>query len=205
MRKAIDISGQKYGKLFVVSRADNSSTGRVKWNCRCDCGVKKVVAGNHLKSGAIISCGCLAIERGKQSATHKMSKTRTYGIWNGMWQRCTNPNSSGFYLYGGRGIKVCGKWESFENFFADMGEAPTGKSLDRINSDLDYSPENCRWADDFVQANNTRRNRYITINGETLSHTQWSKRLGGNPNLVYLRIRAGWSAEDAVTVPVFHR
>lgn len=207
MRTAIDITNQKFGRLLVVSRASNTSRNAVTWNCLCDCGREKIVAGRHLRSGVTVSCGCFAAESTKiRSTTHGMTGTRTHKIWAGMKQRCGNPKSPEFYLYGGRGISVCDRWKnSFETFLADMGEAPQGKSIDRIDVDRGYSPENCRWANDFQQANNTRRNRLITANGETMTHTQWSVALGGNPNLVYLRIRAGWDCVVAATTPVMKR
>ena len=108
-----------------------------------------------------------------------------------------------FHLYGGRGISVCDRWlDSFENFIQDMGIKPKGMSLDRIDTNGNYCPENCRWATDEQQNNNTRKNKFITHEGKTLSYTQWSKHLGGNPNLVYLRIRDGWDDMAAVTTPV---
>lgn len=204
MRPIIDIAGQRFGKLVVVSRViDNTKSGTI-WVCLCDCGQEKIVAARHLKSGDTVSCGCFSAEAtGKRSKTHGMSKSRSYSIWSGMKQRCENPRSPEFYLYGERGVSVCAEWkESFEAFLADMGEAPVGKTLDRRDVDLGYSPENCRWATIEEQNNNTRKNRFITVGEETLSYTQWSKRLGGNPNLVYLRIRSGWDPVKAATVAV---
>lgn len=203
MRTAKDISGHVFGRLTVISRAENSGR-KVRWICKCACGNETIVAGNHLRSGSTVSCGCFAAESTKnRSFIHGKTNSTEYKSWSGMKQRCTNMRNAEFHLYGGRGISVCERWlDSFENFFNDMGRKPKGTSLDRINTNSNYCPENCRWATDEQQNNNTRKNKFITHGGQTLSHTQWSKQLGGNPNLVYLRIRAGWDEASAVTVSV---
>jgi hypothetical protein len=119
-----------------------------------------------------------------------------------MLQRCRNANNSGYAIYGERGITVCPRWEVFENFLADMGERPDGMTLDRIDNDGHYEPDNCRWATPSEQSNNRRDNRLITFDGVTTSIGAWEKRLGLPPNLVRSRLAHGWSVEKALTTPV---
>lgn len=122
-------------------------------------------------------------ERQKEAArvantTHGMARKPTYISWSNMWQRCRNPKHPDHHNYGGRGIKVCERWSSFENFLADMGERPVGRTLERMNTDGDYEPGNCRWATHREQMRNVRKNLWITHEGETMILTDWSRRLG---------------------------
>lgn len=154
MSKLIDILGLRYGQLVVVSRSDRISKAGALWVCRCDCGGETVTTGTKLKSGHTRSCGCQqkkAIQA--LSTTHGMSnKTRTYKTWKEMRRRCMNKNSTQYQWYGGRGISVCDRWNSYEAFLEDMGERPIGTTIDRINSDGNYEPGNCRWATSKQQA-----------------------------------------------------
>ena len=128
-------------------------------------------------------------------------KSPAYVSWLTMRYRCFNTVQKRYYRYGGRGITVCNRWRnSFENFLADMGERPEGLTLDRINNDGDYTPENCRWATYEEQANNTPRNRYITLNGMTLSVSQWSRKINLHPQTIYSRLNRGCSPEDALMI-----
>ena len=124
-----------------------------------------------------------------------------------MKQRCYDPNATRFKNWGGRGIKVCDRWKnSFENFYEDMGEKPKGHSLDRIDNDGDYTPENCQWASTLEQGRNSRKNRLITHDGLTLSLAEWSEKTGLNRTTISERIDSrGWSVEEALTLPVFRR
>lgn len=120
-----------------------------------------------------------------------------------MRQRCMNPNAQAWPRYGGRGIKVCERWDAFEAFLADMGERPSpNHSLDRIDNDGDYCPENCRWTDRKTQQNNTRGNRYIELDGERLTLSQWEERMGLTRDVIRQRLLLGWSEERAVRTPV---
>ena len=135
--------------------------------------------------------------------SHKMSKTPEYRSWLNMKARCCNPNHKGYSDYGGRGIAVCDRWLNLENFLADMGIKPTPKhSIDRINNDGDYSPDNCKWSDSKDQANNRRSNRLITIDDVTLTIAQWAKKMGFGRNVIWDRLEAGWSDYDAVITSV---
>ncbi len=134
--------------------------------------------------------------------THGLSKTATYRVWADMKTRCYNPNRHQFKYYGERGITVCERWlNCFENFLLDMGEKPEGLTIDRIDNNGDYSPDNCRWVSQKAQCNNRRTNKTITFQNETLTYAQWSVRLGAWKGLVGERIKAGWSEVLAITTP----
>jgi hypothetical protein len=164
--RRIDLTGQKFGRLTVII-AVGSRNGRRLWQCRCECGRKLIVTGSNLRTGNSNSCGCFhrdrATERGRASKTHghwtNGQASPTYRSWLAMHARCKHPNMNGFEFYGGRGIKVCIRWKRFENFLADMGERPDGQSLDRIDSDGNYEPSNCRWATAIEQRHNQRRHQ----------------------------------------------
>jgi hypothetical protein len=128
--------------------------------------------------------------------------SRAYIVWKSMRRRCRNPGDISYPWYGGRGIKICERWESFENFFADMGEPPPRHQIDRIDSNGHYEPGNCRWVTKIEQANNQSNNHPVTFGGETLNINQWARRLGIKRELIKSRLRRGWSVEDTLTKPV---
>ena len=136
--------------------------------------------------------------------THGMSRTTEYQSWVDIKRRCINPNNPCYSDYGGRGITICDRWKnSFENFLADMKLKPTPKhSIDRIDNDGDYCPENCRWSTDVEQNNNRRDNRFITIGCVTLTIAQWSKEMSFGKSVIQDRLKSGWSERDAVLIPV---
>lgn len=204
-QKHPDQSGKVYGRWTLVKRVEDRHR-RVHYLCRCECGTEKVIQLLSLVRGASSSCGCYNSEVASARATHGMSRTRIYSTWKGMLERCYNEKSQSYYLYGGRGIKVCNRWRNdVTAFLADMGEPPEDTSLDRIDNNGDYTPENCRWATIDVQCNNTRRNVYLTHDGETKTIAEWARHKGMGKNSLLSRLRLGWSVEDALTVPVAKR
>lgn len=132
---------------------------------------------------------------------HGKAKSQIYRIWSAMRNRCQNPNVPAFRNYGGRGITVCDRWQDFANFYADMGDRPDGKSLDRINNDLGYSPENCRWAGRGQQARNKRSLRMVTANGHTRCLGEWAEITGLSVSTLWARLHYGWSEDATVSTP----
>lgn len=201
MTGLIDLTGMKFGRLDVISINKNNGK-RIRWLCHCECGKEIVVDGCSLRTGNTKSCGCLKKEIiGARRRTHGKANTRVYRIWTGIHTRCTNKSDPRCSIYGGRGIKVCERWNCFENFLADMGEPPDDTySIDRIDPNGDYEPNNCRWSTAKQQSNNRRNNHRVEYQGKTQTLAQWSEETGiSSPTLSY-RLRHGWSASDALKV-----
>jgi hypothetical protein len=190
----LELSGQKFGRLSVISFSGKNNSGHNMWLCKCDCGNEKIVDVAHLKSGAISSCGCLRLERVKDRLTvHGKRHSTEYNSWANMIQRCTNPNRPDYKYYGGRGIKVCERWTvSFKNFLEDMGLKPTPKhEIDRFpnNETGQYEPGNCRWATDPNQSKNRRDNRMVEYKGEEMILSDLARILLVRPNYLSYHLK----------------
>lgn len=203
----LDINvGDRFERLTIISEVERVNRKR-RFICRCDCGSEIIVFLGNIRTGKSKSCGCFSRDLTRtRLMTHNMSKTRFYKIWIGMIKRIKNPNFKDYEIYGGRGIKICERWIKFENFFKDMyetyvkhvedfGEVKT--TIDRLNSNKDYEPENCRWATQAEQ----RRNRRDTVKFKGEVAADASKRLGGSESLVKCRLKRGWVIEKAFTMP----
>lgn len=180
--RLIDLSGQRFFRLLVTSRAGRRS-GSTAWNCRCDCGRDVVVLGENLKSGNSRSCGCLhdelyAARVEAHGATIAGKKTPEHIIWSHIKTRCLNQKAREYPNYGGRGITICDRWRnSFEHFLSDMGRRPSADhEIDRIDNDGHYEPDNCRWATRDEQNNNKRNNRHVLVGGVSLTLAQAAER-----------------------------
>lgn len=211
MSRIKDLTGVAFGKLTVVAHAGTDRRGRSLWHCLCECGGEKVVKAENLARGRTQSCGCMAQaqrEQAAQSQAHAYSRSqwpREYKAWEGMIRRCTDPAWPQFADYGGRGLTVCSAWlMSFASFARDMGRAPVGGTIDRIDNTRGYMPENCRWASRKEQANNRRNNRLLTHNGRTMNVSQWAEHLGWKRNTLTNRLRNGWSVERTLTEAPHH-
>ncbi len=189
-----DLTGQHFGKLTVVGIEHVGVNGAQFWQCDCECGESTVVPHALLVGKGPRSCGCIR-------SKHGLSRTRTYRIWRGMMDRCHNPNSKHFPGWGGRGIKVCDRWKRFRPFLEDMGIAPEGLQIDRVDNDGDYCPENCRWATRTEQMKHTRQTRSVTFQGKTQCLKDWSRELGFSFRALHARLSRGWSVEEAFTKP----
>jgi hypothetical protein len=202
---AHNLVDQKFFMLTVQSEAPRRGTNRY-WVCLCDCGGSTVAFQGDLLRGHTLSCGCERRRRlDKAIVSHGKSHTRLYSIWCNMHTRCFNPKSPSFRNYGGRGICVDARWtgeSGFCNFAHDMGDPPSPKhSLDRIDNNGHYSPDNCRWATRRQQADNTRVALRIAFQGETHSINEWADILHIDRKLIANRLKQGWSIDDALTRP----
>lgn len=177
--------------------------------CRCDCGNIRDVQPGKLKTGRHQSCGCEAAKKSRERFTkHGGYRTPEYKSWNAMMQRCTNPRNTSYAEYGGRGIMIAPQWmgpDGFLQFVADLGHRPDGMTLDRIKSDGNYEPGNVRWATRKVQQNNRQMCKPLTLDGLTLTQSEWTERRGWGKNVIGERLKKGWTVERALTEPVAPR
>ena len=202
-RYAADLVGKRFGKLTVLYRTENHDGQVAHWMCKCDCGKTHETTTYLLTSGSVKSCGCLHFSQNNEC------KSRIYGVWDNMLRRCEKSYTSQYKDYGGRGISVCPEWHNFETFKKwayENGYDENAKhgqcTLDRIDSDGDYCPANCRWTNAKIQSRNKRNNRYITINGVTRLIKDWADIYKISYSTIFSRLSHGWSDYEAVTTPV---
>lgn len=188
-------AGTVFGRWAVIKEVEpkSSSSGIIRFfECRCLCGNQNKVALNSLRSGGSQSCGCVYTKHGK-------SRTAEHKIWIHMRERCLNPNSGSFKHYGGRGIRVCERWDSFSNFLGDMGARPSARhSIERINNNGNYEPENCKWATVYEQARNRSNTRILILNGVARCLSEWASITGLNVQTIHERLKRGKSDEQAL-------
>ena len=206
MSKLIDMTGQKIGRLLVLERAENDKDGKAMWKCRCDCGNDCVVLGAYLRNGNTKSCGCLWYDSIKASITkYGEYYTRLRHIWQGIKTRCYNKNEKFYNYYGGKGVKLCEEWKDFMTFKKWAIEIGYNDNLtiDRIDVNGDYCPENCRWVDQKSQCNNRSNNVLIEWNGQKKTLSQWCEMSPLTYKQVYPRYHnLKWSLEKSLFTPI---
>lgn len=209
----VDLTGKTFGRLTVIKLHDKDRLGNYRWWCRCSCGRELPVRGSSLKIGRARSCGCLQRDRAAEQAKkmgaanlrHGATGTPEWIAWHNIRQRCGNPNAKEYDNYGGRGIKVCDRWQGetgFENFLVDMGSRPSSRhSIDRFpDQNGDYCPENCRWATAKEQQRNRTNNVLLTYNGKEQCLAAWAEEFRLTRRQLWTRIKAGWPMHEALTI-----
>jgi len=212
MSNRIELAGERFGKLVVVSYVGKDKNGKALWNCKCDCGKETIKSSSLLRNEMTKSCGCLRKEMiaiaNKGKETHGKSKSHLYGIWHGMKERICCKTYKQYKDYGGRGIGICEEWrENFESFekWALQNGYRKGLEIDRIDNEKGYYPQNCRWTIKKVQANNRRSNRIIEYQGKKRTMKEWAEITRINYATLKYRLSKGWSIEKALETPVKRR
>lgn len=191
-----DLTKQKFGRLTVLEKTDERRSGHIVWKCKCDCGKECLVSGKTLRNGGTTSCGCARIKHGE-------SRTRLYNIWTQIKDRTENPENWGWDNYGGRGISLCEEWHDYPIFskWAKENGYTEDTSIDRIDVNGNYEPNNCRWATEKEQANNRRTCVMIEYNGKKQSMADWARELGISYETIRTRHRRGWDTKRMLTTP----
>lgn len=204
-RKLIDLTGKTFGGWTVVRHCPAQSTvSRQYWLSRCSCGAEALVRGDALRGGGSVKCAECALDglkAARAKTSHGLCETPEYASWSAMNDRCSSADPG----YGGRGIRACAEWRSFERFLADMGPRPRGATLDRIDVNGNYEPGNCRWASAMTQGRNRRNTVVLTALGRSAPLTEWAETTGLASVTIRNRLRAGWTHEEAVTLPLYER
>lgn len=198
--KTLDLTGQRYGMLSVLSFAGRVGKSQALWKCLCDCGAEAVVRLGNLRNGHTRSCGCERVATTtKSKTTHGMYGTPEHASWSNMLTRCGNPSNPKYKDYGGRGIEVCERWlHSFENFLADMGARPPNTTLGRVDNNGHYSRSNCEWQTLIEQGRNRRNTALFLYNGKLATVPEHCESIGLKPSTVRSRIYTyGWPIEKA--------
>lgn len=197
-----NLIGRTFGHLTVTRQIDAHPP---TWECVCECGTVRISRTKPLtRRGGIRHCGCKTKERQRHASTrHGLSQSTEHAIWRGMRSRCLIPSAGNYVNYGGRGITVCERWNTFENFLTDMGLRPSpSHSIERINNDGPYCPDNCRWATASEQHRNTRRTKWIEFEGQTRSLAEWAELRQIADTTIDERLKRGWSLKRALNTPV---
>ncbi len=212
----MDIKNQRFNRLVALEIVGKNNDRANVWRCICDCGNETNTSASRLRSGHTKSCGCLRKEKAvlaqKQNCyIHGFRRTPFYKSWSSMKERCNNRNSIAFTNYGGRGIRVCERWLSFENFMQDMYESYQlhvqvfglkNTTLERVDVNKNYNKQNCRWATNEEQSRNRRNNVLLTFNKKTQCMAAWADEVNIGASVIYKRLKRGWSVEKALTTPV---
>lgn len=212
-QKHQQLIGQKFNRLTILDIWIDKVKGYYVCKCKCECGSETVTRLSPVKNGGIKSCGCIRYKYRKAPIMGcklytGRSKHPLYNTWNNMLGRCENPNDEMYKNYGGRGISVCNQWHDFDEFIKwsdSVGGRPDGCSIDRIDVNGNYCPENCRWATNEIQQNNKTTSQYLTYKGETKTLAEWCRKLGLSRYSVQYRFMQVWSAEDILEIPLNHR
>ena len=199
MGRIVDLTGKQFSRWNVIGLSHNQD-GVLFWDCRCECGTERKVFGGDLKRGVSKSCGCLSRDgTSKRAATHRMCSHPAYRSWVNLRSRCNDKANNSYYLYGGRGIKVCERWNDFNNFWKDMGNTwENGLSIDRIDANGDYEPLNCKWSTPKEQANNRRTNRLMNTPSGRMNITQAANKYNIPRETIFGRLNRGWSDFRAI-------
>lgn len=199
--KAPDLTGQRFGLLTVIQKTGSKPYGGYAYLCRCDCGTEREISSGSLsRKNGIRSCGCIGRSLLRQrSTTHGLHKHPIYKSWGGMIDRCRNPQHTFFNRYGGRGITVCERWRSFENFRDDMLESWfPGATIERMDVNGNYEPSNCLWATKADQNRNRSNTVWLTHNGETRRIREWAAALGLTPHIIRNRLSSGLPIDEVL-------
>ncbi len=204
MSALIDITGQRFGRLVAMSYERRG--GLTMWNVQCDCGKLSVVCSRSLRTGATRSCGCLnkefARSRNRSNGYgHPHKGLRIHKVWQTMHYRCKSPDNNSYDRYGGRGIKVCDRWNDYDSFLIDMGDPGKGFEIDRIDNSNGYCPENCRWVTRTQNNRNRTNSKSFEFQGVITSLKEISQRTGIPYSSLWARIKAGWNLNTAFSTP----
>jgi hypothetical protein len=208
MTRVINLIGKTFGRLTVIERGNNDNSGSSKWICKCECGNIKEIVGTVLRDGRSNSCGCLHKESiSNMMSTHRLTNTSLYRVFRSMKERCSNPNCESYHYYGGRGINVCNEWRndflSFHKWAYENGYKKD-LSIDRIDNNGNYCPENCKWSTSKEQANNKRNNILISYEGNLVSITEASRLSGIAHSTLNSRV-INKCNPDKLFIPVSHK
>lgn len=216
MANIIDISGQKFNRWTVEELVGRTTSGGGLWKCRCECGTVRNVDGRSLRDGTSKSCGCLRNDNakaGKYNSARAVTHERLYGVWSGIRSRCLNPHDRAYERYGGRGITICDQWKDYRTFYNwaiengyDDSSPKYVCTVDRIDNNGNYTPDNCRIVPQLIQCNNRQTNHLLEYEGSTHTISEWARITGINKHTIRRRIDTyGWSVQKALTEPLHHK